>query len=65
MIEANAARIARGNLDVRIDNKYDDEVGKLANAINRMAGDLEKTERMKNEFISSVSHEPAHPADFH
>ena len=57
VIEANAARIARGNLDVRIDNKYDDEVGKLANAINRMAGDLEKTERMKNEFISSVSHE--------
>ena len=30
VIEANAARIARGNLDVRIDNKYDDEVGKLA-----------------------------------
>ena len=57
VIEATAARIAQGNLDIRIDNKYDDEVGKLASTINHMAGELDKTERMKNEFISSVSHE--------
>ena len=57
VIEGTAARIARGNFDIRIDNKYDDEVGQLANTINRMAGELGKTERMKNEFISSVSHE--------
>ncbi len=56
-IEATAARIAQGNLDTRIDNKYGGEIGKLCDAINHMAGELDKTERMKNEFISSVSHE--------
>lgn len=57
VIEAAAAQIAAGHLDIRIENKYDDEIGKLAGAINHMAGELQKTERMKNEFISSVSHE--------
>ena len=56
-IEATAAKIAEGNLDTRIENKYDDEIGKLSDTINHMAGELDKTERMKNEFISSVSHE--------
>ena len=50
-------RWREGNLDTRIANKYDDEIGKLADTINHMAGELDKTERMKNEFISSVSHE--------
>lgn len=57
VIETTAAQIAAGNLDIRIENKYDDEIGKLAGTINHMAGELDKTERMKNEFISSVSHE--------
>ena len=56
-IEATAAKIAEGNLDTRIENKYNDEIGKLSDTINHMAGELDKTERMKNEFISSVSHE--------
>lgn len=56
-IEETAARMAKGNLDIRITNKYNDEIGKLADTINHMAGELDKSERMKNEFISSVSHE--------
>lgn len=56
-IEATAQKIANGNLDVRIDNKYNDEIGSLCNTINTMASELDRTERMKNEFISSVSHE--------
>ena len=56
-IEATAAKIAEGNLDTRIENKYNDEIGTLSDTINHMAGELDKTERMKNEFISSVSHE--------
>lgn len=56
-IETTAAKIAEGNLDIRIENKYNDEIGKLSDTINHMAGELDKTERMKNEFISSVSHE--------
>ncbi len=56
-IERTAARMAKGNLDIRITNKYNDEIGKLCDTINHMAGELDKSERMKNEFISSVSHE--------
>lgn len=56
-IEAGAAQIAKGHLDVRINNHYNDEVGQLADAINRMASNLAQNERMKNDFISSVSHE--------
>lgn len=56
-IEATAQKIANGNLDVRIENKYNDEIGSLCNTINTMASELDRTERMKNEFISSVSHE--------
>ena len=60
-IEHTAAKIAKGNLDIRIENEYNDEIGKLAHTINHMAGELDKTERMKNEFISSVSHELSTP----
>lgn len=56
-IENTAAKMAKGNLDIRIENKYNDEIGKLSDTINHMAGELDKSERMKNEFISSVSHE--------
>lgn len=57
-IEATANKIAKGDMGIRIDKqRYNDEIGSLANTINYMAGELEKTERMKNEFISSVSHE--------
>ena len=46
-IEATAAKIAEGNLDTRIENKYNDEIGKLSDTINHMAGELDQTERMK------------------
>lgn len=49
--------IAMGDYDARIDKKYDDEVGDLADTINYMAGEISRVEKMKNEFISSVSHE--------
>ncbi|MBR5135088.1 MAG: HAMP domain-containing histidine kinase, partial [Clostridia bacterium] len=41
----------------RIEKKYDDEIGDLADTINYMAGEISRAEKMKNEFISSVSHE--------
>lgn len=56
-IEETTAKIAKGDLGIRIDNRYNDEIGSLAQTINHMAGELDKSERMKNEFISSVSHE--------
>ncbi len=56
-IERIATRIAGGDFNVRIDNNYDDEIGKLCDTINNMAGSLSESERLKNDFISSISHE--------
>lgn len=52
-----AGKIARGNFDVRLEKKNDDEIGDLCDVINHMAGELSATEKLKNDFISSVSHE--------
>ena len=56
-VESIANRIAGGDLQTRLpDTRYDDEIGRLCRTINEMAEHLTETERMKNEFISSVSH---------
>ena len=52
-----AKRISSGDFDVRIDNKYNDEIGDLCDIINDMAVGLADADRMKNDFISSISHE--------
>ena len=56
-VEQMASRIAAGDFDARIENVYNDELGRLCNTINHMAVELAKTDQLKNEFISSVSHE--------
>ena len=53
----SAQRIAKGDFSIRTQKKYDDEIGKLSDAINNMAQELSKIDMLKNEFISSVSHE--------
>lgn len=56
-LTAAAAKIAGGDLTVRVRKHYEDEVGRLADTLNHMAGELGRLERLKNEFISSISHE--------
>lgn len=56
-VEQAATKIAAGDFDARIDNIYDDELGRLCDTINHMAEELSKTDQLKNDFISSVSHE--------
>lgn len=56
-IKDTADKIAQGEFNVRIDNKYDDEIGQLCTSINHMASELGRSDELKNEFISSVSHE--------
>lgn len=56
-IGRSARDIALGHYDVRIEKRYNDEIGDLSDTINYMAGELADSEKMQNEFISSVSHE--------
>lgn len=49
--------IAIGNLNVKAKVFARDEIGQLAQAVNRMAGEIELSNKSKNDFISSISHE--------
>lgn len=50
-------QITKGSYGVKIDKKFDDEIGELADSINEMSAEIARVEKIKNEFISSVSHE--------
>lgn len=52
-----AEKMADGQLKVRSQKKYDDEIGKLSDTLNYMAEELIKKEQLKNDFVSSISHE--------
>lgn len=56
-----ATSIGEGNLDTKIDVKSKNELGDLANEFNRMALKLKELDQMKNDFVSSVSHELRSP----
>ncbi len=50
-------KIARGNFDVHLEHKSRDEIGQLTRHFNQMADELKKTELMRKDFITHVSHE--------
>jgi signal transduction histidine kinase len=54
---AAAGAMARGDYTRRIRATSRDEVGELATAFNRMAGDLDAADRQRRELIANVSHE--------
>ena len=56
-ITETAKRISAGSYGIRIQKKYDDEIGVLADTINDMSAKIGQAERMQSEFVSSVSHE--------
>lgn len=56
--------ISKGNLDFRVPQKSQDELGSLAGNINHMAAELKlkieeerRAERTKNELITNFSHD--------
>lgn len=53
-----ALEIANGNMTDRI-KKYtaNDEIGQLCKNINHMADELQDSQKVKNDFISQISHE--------
>lgn len=56
-IEQATSDIASGRLDTRVVVEGDDELADLANAVNRMAGDLERSRAAEREFLMSISHD--------
>lgn len=56
-ITAAASRMARGEFNTRAVVPLRDEIGKLADTLNFMAGEITRNEQLKNDFVSSISHE--------
>ncbi|MGE7883955.1 envelope stress sensor histidine kinase HitS [Bacillus sp. NPDC094077] len=56
-------KIAKGDFSVKIRNeeKYDGEIGVLVKSINDMTDELNAMEKMRQEFVSDVSHEIQSP----
>lgn len=55
-------RIAGGDMTARMEpQEYHDEISELSENINFMADELSSTDKMKNDFISTVSHEMKTP----
>jgi signal transduction histidine kinase len=52
-----ADSLARGEYAGRVPVTTRDELGKLAETFNRMAGELESVERLRRDLVANVSHE--------
>jgi len=50
-------KLAKGNYNTRIDEEFKDEMQTLAISVNQMAEKIQESEKSKNEFISSITHE--------
>ena len=49
--------IAGGRYGTELPVQRDDELGRLATAINELSQEISRSEKMQSEFISSISHE--------
>ncbi len=56
-----ADKIAKGEVEKRVEISSKDEIGELADSFNSMADSLEKVEKRRRVFISNVSHEIRSP----
>ncbi|WP_052675779.1 ATP-binding protein [Paenibacillus sp. IHBB 10380] len=56
-----AKEMATGNLTVRLKHKKKDEFGELMDSFNHMASELQKIDKMREDFVSNVSHEIQSP----
>ena len=57
-----AKKIAAGDLTARAPpQEYDDELSELCANINHMAEEISSSDKMKNDFVSTVSHEMKTP----
>lgn len=52
-----AGEMARGNLESRVTVRSRDELGRLADAFNGMAGNLARLEALRRNMVSDIAHE--------
>lgn len=52
-----AGQIAGGDYRQRVSHTPNDEIGRFATAFNDMAGQLQKTEELRQELLGTISHE--------
>ncbi|VEF49749.1 sensor histidine kinase [Bacillus freudenreichii] len=52
-----AEQMASGKFSTRVPQGKEDELGRLADTLNYMASQVQEHEKLKNEFIASVSHD--------
>lgn len=57
VLQRGMNEVKEGNFNIRIDNVYEDETKDLIDNFNLMVGELRKSETLKSDFISGVSHE--------
>jgi two-component system phosphate regulon sensor histidine kinase PhoR len=62
-IIAALGQIAKGDFSIRLENEFKENqmFNELANSVNNMAQELSQMEKMRQEFISDVSHEIQSP----
>ena len=60
-ISVAAKQFAKGKFDVRVRVRGNDEIGRLAEAMNNMAESLDNYDTMRNTFMSNVSHDLRSP----
>lgn len=50
-------KVAKGDYDIELETKREDEIGELTQNFNKMIKGLKSTENLQKEFINNVSHE--------
>jgi two-component system OmpR family sensor kinase/two-component system sensor histidine kinase BaeS len=60
-LTAAAEAMASGDLSQRVDVRAGDEIGDLALAFNRMAGDLQDAETQRRQMTADIAHELRNP----
>jgi signal transduction histidine kinase len=57
VLSATAKKLGKGDFAQRVKIKDRGEVGELAQTFNSMAGDLERTEKLRRNMVADVAHE--------
>ncbi|TFE27469.1 sensor histidine kinase [Cohnella luojiensis] len=63
-MEQATRKIAKGDLETRVDVVSKDEIGSLAYAINDLAVDLQRYRDTRSEFFANISHELRTPMTY-